>query len=180
MVKSLLLSLMVTASGLVESSKPYIHKASEYSKQAYDYSKPYVVTYGKKAYEFSKAYSKWIIGAVAVPCAYKLYRSLTKKKAVKREPVSLSLAEVTTEQVAPEKVTPEQVVSGYQKEITDLLTRLDTGDMTIVVSDDLLSQMPYGCQKRIIHAMRFYNHVNERLRVVGVNKLRHTLRLCLS
>lgn len=169
MVNTMLLSLMVTASGVFETGK-------DYTRRAYDFSKPYAV----QAYEVSKPYAKWIALAVVVPCAYKIYKYMTKKSV---KPVVSRLSEPT--KVEPTIVEPTNVeqaasTSTYKEEIQALITKIEQGERNIVVSDELKSQMPLPCQRRIEHAMMFLQKDNERTQESGLRKLEHTLRLCLK
>jgi hypothetical protein len=183
MVNTMLLSLMVTASGIFETGK-------DYTNRVYDFSKPYVV----QAYKVSKPYAKWLAVAVVLPCAYKAYKYFTKKTI---KPVVSRLSEPTY--VEPTKVEPTKVeptadkaetvadkvettdtTSTYTTEIQNLLTKIEQGERNIVVSDELKSQMPLPCQRRIEHAMMFLQKDNERTQEAGLRKLEHTLRLCLK
>lgn len=174
MVNTMLLSLMVTASGVFETGK-------DYTRRAYDFSKPYAV----QAYEVSKPYAKWIALAVVVPCAYKVYKYMTKKSV---KPAICKLTDDKTETVAdtlemavePTNVEQAASTSTYKEEIQALITKIEQGERNIVVSDELKSQMPLPCQRRIEHAMMFLQKDNERTQESGLRKLEHTLRLCLK
>lgn len=166
MVNTMLLSLMVTASGVFETGK-------DYTRRAYDFSKPYAV----QAYEVSKPYAKWIAVAVVLPCAYKAYKYFTKKTV---KPVVSTLSEPTKVEPTADKVETTASTSTYTTEIQNLLTKIAQGERNIVVSDELKSQMPLPCQRRIEHAMMFLQKDNERTQEAGLRKLEHTLRLCLK
>ena len=171
MVNTMLLSLMVTASGIFETGK-------NYTKKAYDFSRPYAV----QAYEVTKPYAKWIAMAVVVPCAYKFYKYMTKKtiKPATSKLTADKVETVNTGSVEPTKVEPVATTSTYKIEIQELLTKIAQGERNIVVSEELRSQMPLACQHRIEHAMTFLAKDNERTREAGIRKIEHTLRLCLQ